>query len=280
MEDLSGQIALVTGAGRPAGMGRAIALRLAEEGADLIVADIARKSDRLNLTGVGLGDNPEELEETARLVRDLGRRCVAVPMDVTDPETIALGLEKATKDLGEVTILVNNAGTGVGVGPFDSVTNEQWLLSFQVNVLGVVNMIRAVLPGMRTRGQGSIINIASTFGLAATAEYGAYIASKHAVVGLTRLLSQELAPAGIRVNAVAPGYIETDMGKAEQQKIADAMSISVEEAGAAIVQQIPVGRMGQPSDVARSIAWLANPASSFVNGAIVPVHGGQVPGFA
>jgi NAD(P)-dependent dehydrogenase (short-subunit alcohol dehydrogenase family) len=122
--------------------------------------------------------------------------------------------------------------------------------------------------------------IASTLGVAALAEYGSYVVTKHAVVGLTRLLSQELAPFGVRTNAIAPGYIVTDMGVAEQGKIAAAMALTVEEVQAAIIDEIPVGRFGSPGDVAAAVAWLADPASSFVNGAVVPVHGGQIPGFA
>ncbi len=146
-------------------------------------------------------------------------------------------------------------------------------------MLGTVNTIKAVLPTMRAAQSGAIVNIASTLGLAALAEYGAYVVSKHAVVGLTRLLSQELASDGIRTNAVAPGYIVTDMGLAEQEKIARATSLTSEQATAAITAEIPMGRLGAPDDVAGAVVWLADPTSSFINGAVVPVHGGQVPGF-
>jgi len=182
--------------------------------------------------------------------------------------------------LGEVTVLVNNAGTVVGVGSFEDITDAQWELSFRVNVMGAVAMSRAVLPGMRAAGKGGIINIASTLGIAALPEYGAYVASKHAVVGLTRLLSQELAPYGIRTNAVAPGFIDTDMGKAEMVKIASAKGISVEEARKAIIDEIPLHRLGGSADVANTVAWLAGPEAAYVNGAIIPVHGGLISGFA
>jgi 3-oxoacyl-[acyl-carrier protein] reductase len=280
MGTLDGQTALVSGAGRAQGMGRAIALRLAEAGADVAVADIGRPDPTLDVPGVGLGDNPAELEETAELVRKTGRKSIAVAIDISKPDSVTQGVAAAAAALGEISILVNNAGTAVGATAFEDISHSDWELSLRVNVLGGVNMVNAVLPGMKAAHRGSIINIASTLGLAALAEYGAYVVSKHAVVGLTRLLSQELAPHGIRTNAVAPGYIVTDMGKAEQAKLATAYSMSVDDAVAAIVGQIPVGRMGEPHDVAGAVAWLADPASSFINGAVVPVHGGQIPGFA
>lgn len=280
MGALDGQVALVTGAGRARGMGRAIALRLAAAGADVAVSDIARPSAELEIGGVGLGDSPQELEETAELVRQLGRRSVAVPIDVSVPESVERGVAAAARALGDVTILVNNAGTSVGVGPFEEIAPADWEISLRVNVLGAVNMSRAVLPGMKAGGHGCIVNIASTLGVAALAEYGSYVVTKHAVVGLTRLLSQELAPFGIRTNALAPGYIVTDMGRAEQAKIADALAVTIEEAERSIISEIPVGRLGAPDDVAGAVAWLADPASSFINGAVVPVHGGQIPGFA
>lgn len=279
MGDLDGQVALVTGAGRAHGIGRAIALRLAEAGADVAVVDIGRPNPDLEVAGVGLGDNPAELEETADLVRQAGRKSLAVAIDISDPTSVAAGVSDASA-LGDITILVNNAGTAAGALPFEDISVPEWELSLRVNVVGAVNMVNAVLPGMKSAGQGAIVNIASTLGVAALPEYGAYVVSKHAVVGLTRLLSQELAPHGIRTNAVAPGYIVTDMGRAEQEKIASAHSISVEEAAQAITAEIPVGRLGAPGDVAGVVAWLADPASSFVNGAVVPVHGGQIAGFA
>lgn len=141
-------------------------------------------------------------------------------------------------------------------------------------------MIRAIAPQMKKAGKGTIVNTASTLGVAGLAGYGSYVVTKHAVVGLTRLLAQEFAPFGIRTNAVAPGYIDTDMGRHEQQKIADDHAESLPAAIERIISEIPIGRMGEPADVAEAVTWLAGPSSGFVNGAIVPVHGGQIPGFA
>ncbi|MBX8827349.1 SDR family oxidoreductase [Ochrobactrum sp. SFR4] len=277
---LIGKIALVTGAGRARGIGRAIALRLAECGADVAVADIARRMPQFEVEGIGLGESFAELEETADLIRSMGRKSVAVAIDIADHDSVREGVMKVTTDLGPIDILVNNAGSAVGTAAFEKITDAEWEISLRVNVLGAVNMTRAVLASMKERRSGTIVNMASTLGVAALAEYGSYVVSKHAVVGLTRLLAQELAPMGIRVNAVAPGYIDTDMGRAEQAKIAVAKSLSPESVVNTIVGEIPIGRMGTPEDVAEAVAWLADPAASFVNGAIIPVHGGQIPGYA
>ncbi|WP_033289280.1 SDR family NAD(P)-dependent oxidoreductase [Amycolatopsis jejuensis] len=279
-QPLAGSVALVTGAGRARGIGRAIALCLARAGADVAVSDLARPAPHLDLAGVGVGDNPDELEATAELVRKIGRRSVAVPMDISDAAGVGAGVASVAESLGPVTILVNNAGTAVGTAPFDEVDDAAWETSLRVNVLGPIGVIRAVLPGMRAARTGAIVNVASTLGLAALPEYGAYVVSKHAVVGLTRLLSQELAPSGIRVNAVAPGYVVTDMGLAEQAMVAQSSGVTIDEAAESIAGSIPIGRLGVPDDVAEAVTWLAGPASTFINGAVLPVHGGQVPGFS
>jgi len=280
MGSLDGRVALVTGAGRAKGIGRGIALRLAQAGADVAVTDLARPTPALDIAGVGVGDDPAELERTAELVRRLGRRSHAAAVDVSNADSVHDGVESVTAALGPVTILVNNAGTAVGSGAFEESVDTDWELSWKVNVLGPVRMSRAVLPGMKAAGVGSIVNIASTLGVAALPMYGSYTVTKHAVVGLTRLMSQELAPFGVRTNAVAPGYIVTDMGEAELAHIAATMSVTVDEAAATIQDEVPVGRLGAPSDVAGAVTWLVDPDSSFINGAVIPVHGGQIPGFA
>jgi len=280
MGSLDGRVALVTGAGRAKGIGRGIALRLAQAGADVAVTDLARPTPALDIAGVGVGDDPAELERTAELVRRLGRRSHAAAVDVSNADSVHDGVESVTAALGPVTILVNNAGTAVGTGAFEESVDADWELSWKVNVLGPVRMSRAVLPGMKAAGVGSIVNIASTLGVAALPMYGSYTVTKHAVVGLTRLMSQELAPFGVRTNAVAPGYIVTDMGEAELAHIAATMSLTVDEAAATVQNEVPVGRLGAPSDVAGAVTWLVDPDSSFINGAVIPVHGGQIPGFA
>ncbi|MFE3105240.1 SDR family NAD(P)-dependent oxidoreductase [Nocardia tengchongensis] len=278
--DLRGRVALITGAGRARGMGRATALALAAAGADVVVTDLGQTRTDLQARGIGLGDNLEELEETADLARALGRRALALSLDVTDSERARAVVNDASAALGTIDILVNNAGTAVGTEPFFDIQPHHWQLSWSVNVLGAVNLVQAVAPGMVKARRGAIINIASTLGIAALAEYGAYVVTKHAVVGLTRLLARELGPSGIRTNAVAPGYIVTDMGHAELSMVAAQLGVDEDTASTAIVEEIPLGRIGVPDDVAGVTAWLATSAASFINGAVIPVSGGQIAGFA
>lgn len=274
---LTGRVALVTGAGRPRGMGCAIALRLAELGADVVVSDLARPRDDLQFETVGLGDSAEALEEIADRVREHGVAARAVPLDITDPEQAAAAVGVAVSQLGGLDILVNNAGTGVGVGEFLSGTDAEWNLSWQVNVLGMARICRLAAPHLAGRGAGAIVNVSSTAGLAGMAGYGAYNVTKHAVVGLTRLLAAELGPQNIRVNAVAPGFIHTDMGAAELEMIAKEAGISLEAATETAIKDVPLGRLGTADDVAEVVSWLAS-AALYVTGAIIPVSGGISPG--
>ena len=274
---LIGRVALVTGAGRPRGMGCAIARRLAELGADVVVSDLARPREDLQIENVGLGDSAEALEATADRVREHGVAARAVPLDITDPEQSAAAIDVAVSQLGGLDILVNNAGTAIGVGDFLSGTDADWNLAWQVNVLGATRLCRLAAPHLCARGSGAIVNLSSTAGLAGLAGYGAYNVTKHAVTGLTRLLAAELGPRNIRVNAVAPGFIHTDMGAAELEMIAKEAGISVEEATTGAVKEVPLGRLGTAQDVADVVGWLAS-AAAYVTGAVIPVSGGISPG--
>lgn len=277
---LEGRIALVTGAGRARGIGRGIALALADAGADVVVTDVGARRADLDIEGVGLGDNPAELEETAELVRERGRRSIALPLDVTDADAAAAVIARVRSELGIIDVLANNAGTGIGVGPFLELADPSLTLSWEVNVLGQVHLARAVLPGMIELGRGSIVNVTSIMGVAAAGGYGGYVLDKHAVVGLTRLLAYEFGPQGVRTNAVAPGYILTDLGEAEQTLLAAQLGVDQQDALGAILSQIPIGRSGRPDDVGSAVAWLAGTGADFINGAILPVSGGQPAGLA
>lgn len=261
---LGNRIALVTGAGRPRGIGRGIALALADAGADVVVTDIAAART--------------DLEETAQLVRERGRRSIPIVLDVTDGQATNTAIDQVRDQLGIVDVLVNNAGTGIGAGPFLELTDEDLATSWQVNVLGQVRMARAVMPGMMESGRGSIVNVASTMGLAAVGGYGGYVLAKHAVVGLTRLLAHEFGAEGVRTNAVAPGYISTDMGEAELELTSARLGIDKQSALDAMLSEIPLGRVGSPNDVGTAVAWLASESAGFVNGTVVPVSGGQPAG--
>jgi NAD(P)-dependent dehydrogenase (short-subunit alcohol dehydrogenase family) len=191
---LAGRVALVTGAGRPRGMGRAIALRLAQAGAKVVVADLGRDRPDLQVRTVGLGDSTDDLEETAHLARAEVVASTAVSLDITDADEATAAVQTAVTAHGGLDILVNNAGTAMGVGEFCGIPDEAWEISWRVNVLGTVRMCRAAIPYLEKGGHGAIINVASTQGIAALPNYGAYTVAKHATVGLTRLLAAECGP--------------------------------------------------------------------------------------
>ena len=261
--------ALVTGAGRARGIGAATAIRLGSNGLAVAVADLVPP-------GEGARQVLDGLEDTAGRIREAGGQAIVVPLDVTDPEQIDAAISRTVDAFGGLDVLVNNAGTSAGVGPFTELTDEKWQLSWLVNVMGPMRLSRAALPHL-SAGRGAIVNVASTAGLGADAGYGAYTVTKHAVVGLTRLLAVELGPQGVRVNAVAPGMIHTDMGAAELEFMAASTDSTIEDATDTVLSGIPIRRLGTADDVAEAISWLAGPAT-YVSGAVVPVHGAAPSG--
>ncbi len=275
MKILDGKVAIVTGAGRPKGMGRATALKLAEQGALVVVTDVARERKELTMEGlVGIGDDFSALEALAREIEALGSRGMALAVDVTDPAQVRDCVEKTRDAFGGVDILFNNAGTGVGVGSILEIPSENWDLSWQVNVKGMVEFCKAVIPSMEERGGGSIINNASMAGLGAAVGYGAYTVTKFAVVGLTKAVAAEFGGRNIRCNAVCPGMILTDMGEEEIQFIAMEKGVGLEEARRIFGEVAAMGRAGMPEEVADVVAYLAGPRSGFVTGVAIPVAGG------
>ncbi len=241
---LDGKVAVVTGAS--SGLGVAFARALAEAGADVALG--ARRIDRL--------------EETAQLVRDAGRKVVTVATDVADPEQCQALVEAAVADLGRVDILVNNAGVGTAV-PATRETPEQFRSVIDVNLNGCYWMAQAC--GRVMQPGSSIINVSSVLGLTTGGlPQAAYSASKAGLIGLTRDLAQQwTGRKGIRVNAVAPGFFASEMtdqyppGYLESQ-----------------IPRIPVGRTGDPRELAATVVWLASDAAGYVTGQTVPVDGG------
>ncbi len=279
MKLLEGKVAIVTGAGRPKGMGRATALKLAEQGASVVVTDLARKREDLRIEGLlGIGEEFAALEKVVSEIEALGSRGLAMAVDVTDLGQIQACVEKTCEAFGGVDILFNNAGTAIGVGPFLDILGQNWDLSWQVNVRGMVEFCRAVIPKMIERGGGSIINNASMAGLGGEGGYGAYVVTKFAVVGLTKLLAAEFGPQNIRCNATCPGAILTDMGQEEITFIAVDHGISREEAATVFDKMAALGRAAQPEEVADVVAYLAGPRSAYLTGVALPVAGGMRPG--
>lgn len=240
-------VALVTGASR--GIGRAIAQELAQAGYAVGINYLAQR---------------DAAESLADDLRRQGHNALAVQTDVADRDAVQTMVQTVERTLGPVTLLVNNAGISQQ-GLFQDMDDDTWNRFFAVNVNGARNTIQAVLPRMLSVKSGCIINISSIWGLRGASCEVAYAATKAAIIGLTRSLALELAPSHIRVNAVAPGCIETDMVKmlgAETQSM--------------LVEETPLGRLGTPQDIAHTVAFLASDKASFLTGQVLTVDGGFI----
>ena len=276
MYDLSGKVGLVTGAGGERGFGRAIATRLAREGADVAVNDIAA-----NPYGAGSGDWGG-LDAVAREIEAAGRGALAVVADVSDAAAVDGMVGQVLDRFGRIDILVNNAGSRPGRDrvPVVELSEEAFDEVQRVNVKGTFLCSRAVARHMLERGGGGkIIVISSIAGKRGAARYAAYSASKFALVGFTQSLAQELGPAGVNVNAICPGLAETERAL----HIAEAVrpkGTSAEEQLARMVldrgAKSPLGRITEASDVASVAAFLASAESDFLTGLAVSVSGGDV----
>jgi NAD(P)-dependent dehydrogenase (short-subunit alcohol dehydrogenase family) len=254
---LSGKTALVTGAGK--GIGRAIALRLAEEGA-LVAVGARRESDGAAVV--------------AEIVRGGGSAQVVL-LDVVDAASVATGVERAARPDRRLDILVNNAGVG-GPSPFDGDvrSDEAWAHILDVNLTGTWRVCRAARPFLPDGAR--IVNLSSVTGRFGVAGMAAYSASKHGVIGLTRSLALELAPRKITVNAVCPGWVDTDMGRSGIVRMGKTMQKSVEEAFAFAGNMAPLGDVLSPPEVAGLVAWLASPEARNMTGQALVLDGGQV----
>ena len=241
-------VALVTGGSR--GIGRAIARKLAERGYDVAV-NYRRSRDLA--------------EELAEELQRMGCNAAAFQADTANFEEVDAMFRAAEAALGPVETLVNNAGVSPSGGLFQDVDDGTWNRAFSVNVGGLRNTVRRALPHMLHEKRGSIVNISSIWGLRGASCETAYAATKAAVVGLTRSLALELAPSNIRVNAVAPGCIDTDMLRALGPETLEALAA-----------QTPLGRLGTPEDVAAAAAFLAGDEASFITGQILTVDGGFI----
>jgi NAD(P)-dependent dehydrogenase (short-subunit alcohol dehydrogenase family) len=277
-DTLLGRTALVTGCGRERGIGRAIAVALAEAGADVCVTDLARATrNAFEPTGDNASDNEwKGIETVAEEIRRHGRRSAALVGDVSDESDAARLIAETVDQLGQIDILVNNAAA-----PHGEDRNYVWEtpraafdLVMQVNTYGPFLMSRALIPHLLDRDRGGrIINIASLAGRMGVPKRAAYCASKFALIGLTQVMALELAPHHVTVNAICPGTMDTDRNASTRAHLA----ASEQDAFSASLMAPPVGRLGLPSDVARAAVFLADPAADFVTGQAINIDGGSRP---
>ncbi len=247
-----GHVALVTGAAT--GIGYAIALRLAQAGYDIAVVDV-------DLAGA---------ERAARELRGHGRRATAIVCDVGERAAAVRMAEMAAETLGPIGLLVNNAGI-IRLGPLVGFSETDWRELFRVNVDGVFFCCQAVLPDMMARAQGKIVNIASWNGKLGAPNFGAYSATKAAVISLTQALAREVASHGIRVNAVCPGIVAGTPMRAEVERQGTALGLPPSSERA---RMIPLGRLAAPGDVANAVAFLASAEAAYMTGQAINVTGG------
>jgi 3-hydroxybutyrate dehydrogenase len=255
--ELRDRVALVTGGGR--GIGRAIALALAEAGAAVAVA--SRSADQTTAVAGEIAAG--------------GGRGLALPCDVTVPASVTAAVSQAIDRLGRIDILVNNAGIAESA-PILKLDEADWERTLAVNLTGTYRCTRAVLPGMIERGYGRVISVASIAGRVGHAYVSAYCASKHGVLGFTRAVALEVARKGVTVNAICPGYVNTDMTDHALARIVETTGRTAGEARRALEAMSPQRRLIEPEEVAAVAVFLASDAAHGITGQAIDVDGGQV----
>jgi 3-oxoacyl-[acyl-carrier protein] reductase len=242
--ELTGKVALVTGAAQ--GIGKAVALLLAQRGADIIISDI----------------NLEKAEETSKEIATLGRRTMAIRANVAVVEEVEKMVQAIIERFGQIHILINNAGIARDKLLL-RMTEEDWDLVLDINLKGTFNCTKAVIRYMSKQRYGKIVNIASVVGEMGNAGQANYSASKAGVIGFTKTIAREFASRGINVNAIAPGYIVTPMTEVLPEKAKEDLK-----------RMIPMERLGQPEDVAQAAFFLVSEASNYITGQVINVNGG------
>jgi len=272
--DLKGKTALVTGAGKRTGIGYAIAGKLAESGCNIIIADLGKKTSPGDPVKTG---TLEEMAEIAKSLKiEFAVNAISVNLDVTDKESILNMVSSVKESFSSIDILCNNAGASFGVpNAVHTYDEDAWMKTIDVNLHSVFRVTRAVLPMMFGR-QASIINTSSRAAKVPPIFNGAYAVAKAGVIMLTKVMAKELAGAGIRINAICPGQIMTDLEKWRFGLEAQFFSSTIEEREKEMCKTIPLGRIGSPEEVGNLVAFLASNASSYITGQAINITGGQL----
>lgn len=272
--DLKGKTALITGAGKRTGIGYAIACALAKNGTNIVIADLGKTAGEE--AQVATGVQAEMAEIAGELQNNFGVESMAVAVDVGSTEAVAEMATVVSDRFSSVEILCNNAGASFGVpNTVHTYDEDAWMKTIDINLHSVFRMSRAVLPLMMGTG-GTIINTASRAGKVPPIFNGAYAVAKAGVIMLTKVMARELAGAGIRVNAICPGQIMTDLEKWRFGLEAQFFESTVEEREAEMCKSIPLGRIGKPKEVGDLVAFLASEASSYLTGQAINITGGQL----
>jgi NAD(P)-dependent dehydrogenase (short-subunit alcohol dehydrogenase family) len=243
------KVAFVTGAAN--GIGRATALAFAREGAAVVVADISEQGN----------------QETARMIEELGGRALAVRCDVTRTEDVKAALDKAIEVFGHLDVAFNNAGSEQAITATADLTEEEWDRIVSINLRSVFLCMKYEIPLMLKQGSGAIVNTSSGAGVKGFKGQAAYASAKDGVVGLTKAAALDYASQNIRINAVCPGIIDTPM--------MNRFSGGTKEGRQRVISQEPIGRMGQPEEIANAVVWLCSDAASFAIGHALVIDGGQ-----
>ncbi|MEM7504026.1 MAG: SDR family NAD(P)-dependent oxidoreductase [Pseudomonadota bacterium] len=273
-QDLVGKTACVTGAGREAGIGAAIARRLAEEGCRVVLSDIGvANGEEMPASAIG---ESTELESIASAISAAGGEALAVSCDVLDEDAVSSLCQTARNHFGSLDIVVNNAGIGYLMSPIVETSADAWDAVLGVNLRGAFLMTKYAAKIMIEQGQGGrIINIASQAAKSGFPFAAAYCSSKHGMVGLTRVAAIELGKHDITVNAVCPNHITTGLGAWQNDFFSDALGMTLDDYMAGMRSRIPLGRPGLTEDIAKACAYLCSEQAQYITGEALNVSGGE-----
>ncbi len=272
--ELKGKVAIITGAGRAAGLGAAMARRLAAEGCRIVIADIGQSA--------GPETPPEAIGASAEMnamvdeIRAQGGEATAIACNVLEEDQVEALIERSVAHFGRLDILVNNAGIGYIMKPIVEMATSDWDAVLGVNLRGVFLCTRAAARQMIRQGHGGrIINIASQAAKSGFPFAAGYCSSKHGLVGLTRVAAIELGQHGINVNAICPNHVTTGLGAWQNEYFSKALGMGLEEYMAAMKNRIPLGRPGLQDDTAKACAFLCSDQASYITGESMNVSGGE-----